>query len=79
MLWAISKLRRSRPVYAAFSIVMILSMTIAPLLQSERVYAFAQQQNAQAADFKATQQAQLETNQLNAELYADTWMLTKIR
>jgi len=64
---------RSKKVYAAIVIAVILSMLFTPLLQSAQVYAFNQKQ-AERQDEQDLQQAEQEaTLEIQDELYGNNW------
>ncbi len=64
---------RSKKIYAAIVIVVIVSMVVTPLLQGAQVYAFHQKQAEQQAQYEAEQAQQESQRTLEAELSESTW------
>jgi hypothetical protein len=71
--WLLIRLRRSRQLYRAVALTMIFAMVYSPLWQAGQVYAFTQNQSAQAAQQNATRQSQTESQDLLQQMYASTW------
>ncbi|MBN1668152.1 MAG: LamG domain-containing protein, partial [Anaerolineales bacterium] len=66
-------LRRSPNFRRALNITVIISMVFTPLLESQQVAAFSEQQAERQETQAALEQAQTEAEQLAAELRGDTW------
>ena len=64
---------RSRKVYAAFAITVILSMVASPLLQSARVSAFYTSQEQKQAQAQVEQEQQAAIQQARDELLTSDW------
>ncbi len=60
--------RKSPFVYAAVVMIVIASMLLTPLLQSQQVYAFTEEQNAQRAQAEVNRATEAQARQLQAEL-----------
>ncbi|MCX6032062.1 MAG: hypothetical protein NT169_22545, partial [Chloroflexi bacterium] len=65
--------RRSRKVYAVVVWVIILAMVIAPLLQSQQVYAWGQKQSARQVESEQRQGAQEAERQYQQEMSGASW------
>ncbi|MEA3395908.1 MAG: hypothetical protein U9R05_00405 [Chloroflexota bacterium] len=64
---------RSRVFYTAFALVIICSMVILPLLESQQVYAFSQHVAAQRMEQEQRQEEQDTARELQEELTASNW------
>ncbi|MBN1180206.1 MAG: tandem-95 repeat protein [Anaerolineae bacterium] len=64
---------RSKKVYVAFVVTIIISMVIGPLLQSQQVAAFSERMAAQRAEQEQRQQEQESADQVQEEMTASTW------
>lgn len=65
--------RRSKFVYATFALTMIFAMVVTPLLQSQQVFAFSEQQEEKQAAQEQQQQEQAATQQLQDDLFTSDW------
>ncbi|HHJ07220.1 MAG TPA: hypothetical protein ENK24_06945, partial [Anaerolineae bacterium] len=65
--------RREKWVYATVVILVILSMVGAPLLRSQRVYAFQQKMEAKRAEQEVSRQNYAAAQQIQAETTASDW------
>ncbi len=64
---------RSKQVYAAFVLAIILSMLVTPLLQSQQVYAFSQRQEAEQAAYEERQAEVDATREMREDLTTSDW------
>ena len=73
MTGAIALARRSKRARQAMIIVLVASVTISQLLQSQQVHAFTEKNYAQAAEQKSAAADEAASAKLRAELSASTW------
>lgn len=67
------RVQRSRLVYAAVVLTMIVVMVVTPLLESHQAYAFGQKQSAQRAEFEQAQKENKEQRNLIESLFTSNW------
>jgi subtilisin-like proprotein convertase family protein len=65
--------RRSKPVYAAFVTAIIFSMVVIPLLHTEQVYAFYQEQVSRRTEYEHRQTSQESARELREALTTSDW------
>jgi hypothetical protein len=65
--------RKSKQVYAAFVVAIIVSMVVTPLLQSHQVYAFGQKQAARQTEYEQQQKEQAAAQEAREAMYSSSW------
>jgi len=72
--WAVVRARRSRFAHAGLVGVIITSITIAPLLQTEQVNAFTQRQSERAKVQASSTEAKAAADAVGKQLQSETWI-----
>jgi hypothetical protein len=65
--------RRSRTIYGAFVLAIILSLVVGPMLQSRQVRAFSERQAVQQAERERSQRAAEAARELQEDVLASDW------